>query len=741
MPCYRTCSEFIKSNEPKQKGKELSKNWEIWDLRILALYILVSQLCLHFFGRRTKTKSAVIMIKIVWLLYLLSDLLATIALGKLSKLAVNKNSKATDSSSNTTTANTRKIPMGNFTIGNATMGNQMLRVMWGPLILFYLGGPDTITVLNLQENQLWMRHLIGLFTQGFRAVYALIATWSYFPQKKLLKAKPWSIEGLISLLAVLILIPGLIKYGERVWIIQSRNKYDGGYVRLNPSQVRVSDSRPNAKRVLLAYFCIQTLMPHCPDYMCDGRRVRDLVRNFLKSVRKDSFDAFKLIEIEMGLIYDMLFSKVGTIFTLWGSILRFLSLSLIVSGFLVFLKSDKPPPSPGRVFEGDDVITIILIAGAIFLEIAGIVVQLFSDWALVWACSDRIKWATPLLSLHEVLFSKSQRWPGVIGQLSLLDFYTKYDPNACTRCLKGCFVKCLGNTAWEYLFGMGEALKGYKNEKSLVPDVKKLIISYLRKKYDPSQTSTQKIAEVDNSKTSTEETGGSEIVEPTSHEKVADDGIWSTSGVTRGEWTLQKYDERLKWSIELQFDKSIVIWHVATDVLYGLDHGSDTVNRKAVKMLSDYMMYLLVECPTKFPFCNKYDTFGKDYDHLKELFIRELPSRQKRVENEGDTSNIANEADKLVEHMKSHEPPKRWAILASIWAEMLCYAAWRCRVKYHIGELRHGGEFLTRVWLLQMHCDRTLRRSSSSMWSDLDDLARKTSEKGSDCSCFGSTTT
>ncbi|KAF7139474.1 hypothetical protein RHSIM_Rhsim07G0044600 [Rhododendron simsii] len=732
MPCYRTC-EFNKSDKQEQKGIKLSKYWEIWDLRILALYILVSQLYLHFFGRhRTKTKSAVIMIKSVWLLYLLSDLLAAIALGKLSKLAVNKNSNATDNSSNTTTANTHKIPMGNFTIGNATMGDQMLRVMWGPLILFYLGGPDTITVLNLQENQLWMRHLIGLFTQGFRAVYALIATWSYFPQKKLWKGKPWSIEGLISLLALLILIPGLIKYGERVWIIQSRNKYYGGFVQLNPSQVRVSDSRPNAKRVLLAYFCIQTLMPHCPDYICDGRRVKDLVRNFLESVRKESFDAFKLIEVELGLIYDMLFSKVGTIFTLWGSILRFLSLSLIVSGLLVFLKSDKPPPSPGRVFEVDDVITIILIAGAIFLEIAGIVVQLFSDWALVWACSDRIKWATPLLSLHEVLFSERQRWPGVIGQLSLLDFCTKYDPNACTRCLKGCFkncfVKCLGYTVWEYLFGVGEALKGYKEEKSLVPNVQKLIISYLHEKYDPSQTSTQKIAEVDNSKTSTEETGGSDIV--------ADDGKLSTSGVTSGQWTVKKYDERLKWSMGLQFDKRIVIWHVATEVFYGLDHGRDTVNRKAVKMLSDYMMYLLVECPTKFPFCNKYDTFGEDYDHLKELFIREVPSGQKLVEND-----VANEAHKLVQHMKSHEPPKRWDILASIWAEMLCHAAWRCRVKYHISELRHGGEFLTRVWLLQMHCDRTLRSSSSSLSTELDDLAKKAGQKECDCSCFGSTTT
>ncbi|KAG5538897.1 hypothetical protein RHGRI_019443 [Rhododendron griersonianum] len=691
-PCIRTCM-FKKTDKQGQAGKEMSEFWETWDLRILALYILVSQLYLHFFGRRrTKSKSAAIMIGSISLLYLLSDLLATTALGKLSKLAVNKKlpTNATDNSTMT------MIHTLNATMGNATIGKEMLRVMWAPLILFYLGGPDTITVLNLQENQMWMKHLIGLFTQGFRAVYALIATWSFS------REKPWSIQGLISLLALLILIPGIIKYGERVWIIKSKNKHDGGFIQLHPNRVRVKDSRPNAKRVLLAYFCIQTLVPHRQDYPCNKGRVRHVTTNFLKSARKNRYEAFKLMEIELGLIYDMLFSKVGTIFTIWGSILRFLSLSLIVSALVVFLKSDR---HPGLFWEGDDVITIILIAGAIFLEIAGIVVQLFSDWAVVWACSDRIKWATPLLFLHEVLFSKTQRWPEVMGQLSLRDFFTKYNPNACTRCLKTCLkkVKCLG--AWEYLFGMDKELKGYKTQKELVPNVKDVIVSYLCEKYDPSQS-----------------------------EKVADDG--KLPGVTRGEWTLKRYglEQQLERIIKVQFYKNIVIWHVATEVFYRLDDGRDTTYRKAVKMLSDYMMYLLVECSFKFPFCNKYDKIEKDYRRLKELFIGEelVPYGQKR-----DESYIADEAHQLVQHMKTHAPQKRWDILASIWAEMLCYAAWRCQVKYHIAELRHGGEFLTRVWLLQMHCDRTLRRSSSSLRNERDELARNAGGSCFSCSDAG----
>ena len=35
--------------------------------------------------------------------------------------------------------------------------------------------------------------------------------------------------------------------------------------------------------------------------------------------------------------------------------------------------------------------------------------------------------------------------------------------------------------------------------------------------------------------------------------------------------------------------------------------------------------------------------------------------------------------------------------------EMLCYASSQCPLKHHVQELRHGGEFLTHVWLLLMH--------------------------------------
>ncbi|KAG5538904.1 hypothetical protein RHGRI_019447 [Rhododendron griersonianum] len=687
MPCYRICKQTKDYNDMRA----LRKWWEEWDLRILILYILIAQLYLHFFGRlRRKSKSVLMMIVSVWLLYLFSDLLATIALGKLSKIKVDDNSKD----------NSIK-PKGHS--NNITMGEESLRVMWAPLILFYLGGPDTITVLRVEENQLWMRHLIGLLTQGLRTAYALIVTWNK--------------EGL-SLLALLVFVPGIIKYGERVWVVRSRSHDYKRFVKSDLDEIdKISASRPaslpTANLVLLAYSWFQALLPHDTSYRSDTTTVEILKARLRDSVKKGSVDAFKLIEIELSLMYDMLFSKVGTIFTVWGSILRFLSFSLIVSVLVIYITCNKPR---GHL-EGDHIVTIILLAGAIFLEIAGIIVQLVSDWAMVWACKNGSKWATWVLFLHEILNSKSQRWSGVMGQFSLQEFCENYKPP-------------VFNTKWEWLFGREKMLKRFSLQK--IPDhrLKDTIIRHIIEKSekaevgDTSQTSTDIVVDVDTSQTSTQKIANVDTVQ-TSTEKVANVGDQLlTSEVKRGEWTLSRYDcgQQFKWSIELEFDQSIVIWHVATEVCYQSDRlkifGKDEVKLKVAKILSDYMMYLVVACPDRFPFCNKYDEILQDYADMKKLFDG--------VENKGNTTDttLVNKAQRLVQGMK--ENPNRWDIIGSMWVEMLCYASRTCPVKNHIQELRHGGEFLTHVWLLLFHFGITKKqeRSNSSLKDEGDSSAK-----------------
>ncbi|KAG5538906.1 hypothetical protein RHGRI_019449 [Rhododendron griersonianum] len=578
MPCYRICKQTKDYNDMRA----LRKWWEEWDLRILILYILIAQLYLHFFGRlRRKNKSMLMMIVSVWLLYLFSDLLATIALGKLSKIKVDDNSK--DNSIN---------PKGHS--NNIKMGEESLRVMWAPLVLFYLGGPDTITILRAEENQLWLRHLIGLLTQGLRTAYALIVTWNK--------------EGL-SLLALLVFVPGIIKYGERVWVVRSRSNDYKGFVKLDLATInKISASPPNTNLVLLAYSWFQTLLPHNTTYKCDPSEVRILVARFRDSIRIT--DAFKLIEIELGLMYDMLFSKVGTIFTVWGSILRFLSFSLIVSVLVMYIKCDKPP---GHL-HGDHIITIILLIGAIFIEIAGIIVQLVSNWALVWACKNGSKWVTSVLFLHEFLMSKRQRWSGLMGQFSLQEFCKNYKPTVCNR-------------TREWLFGREFFLKRFSSQKSPDQQLKDVIIRHLREKSERAavvntlQTSTDTATDVDTSQTSTEKTTNvdTDHTAQTSTEKVANklfDGGGSVSSGLEG--------------VESK----------------GNTGGSVSSGLEGVE--------------------SKGNTGGS------------VSSGPKGVENKGNTTDttLVNKAQRLVQGMK--ENPNRWDIIGSMWVEMLCYASRTC---------------------------------------------------------------
>ncbi|KAF7137693.1 hypothetical protein RHSIM_Rhsim07G0044500 [Rhododendron simsii] len=681
MPCYRVC-QFHSPPGDYNGMAGMRALWENWDLRILILYILLTQLYLHFSGQiRRKSRSAFIIVN-VWLLYLFSDLFSIIALGKLSKLKVNSDAKdylkQLNSSTYDMATHSFKLPPLD---SNVTMGKDALRVIWAPLILFYLGGPDTITVLRFEENKLWTRHLLGLGMQGMRTAYALVATL-YMP-------------GSIAYLALLLCIPGIIKYGERVWVVWSNSNDD--YTGLVPlgSMPEIDESmapQPRARLALLAHSWLHTLRPHAEDYECDAHKVTNLVTQFRERI-STSDEAFKLIEIELGLIYEMLFSKVGTIFTLWGSILRFLSFSFLVSLLVLLLRTLKRDKLP-EYFIGDDVITIVLLAGAIFLDLAGILVQLYSDWALIWACNniDRLKWgANPVLFLHKNIISDRKTWSGVMGQLSLREFCKNYKPTGCYK-------------MWERIFGKEKMLKRYKTQKKLVPHLKDQIFVGLR------EISVKRVV-----------------------------NTLPTSGVRRAEWTLLRDDHAQQfkyWRNELEFSRSIVIWHVATEVCYWSDPGNVDTKARAVKMLSDYMMYLLVAYAPRYPFCNICDEITQNREDMKELFDSYEGVGNKgnttdttlvnkaRIENKGNTTDttlvnkagvenkgnttdaaLVKEAQRIVQGVKGDSNSWDWDIMGGAWVEMIRYAARESQVKKHIEELRRGGEFFTHVWLLLMHLD------------------------------------
>ena len=111
-----------------------------------------------------------------------------------------------------------------------------------------------------------------------------------------------------------------------MWVIKSisEKKYVG-CVRIDENTIcKISSAQPNAKLVLQAYSYFHTLKPHISNYVGDRSKVNKLTKEFRELMNKDdaTHNTFKLIEIELGLMYDMLFSKVGTIFTVFDCFLR-----------------------------------------------------------------------------------------------------------------------------------------------------------------------------------------------------------------------------------------------------------------------------------------------------------------------------------------------------------------------------------------------------------------------------------
>ncbi|XP_058192034.1 uncharacterized protein LOC131309409 [Rhododendron vialii] len=81
-----------------------------------------------------------------------------------------------------------------------------MAAFWAPFLLVHLGGPDTITAFALEDNELWLRYLLGLFVQFGVPLNVFIRSWDGSP---------------LIYLSIPIFVAGVVKYGERTWVLRS----------------------------------------------------------------------------------------------------------------------------------------------------------------------------------------------------------------------------------------------------------------------------------------------------------------------------------------------------------------------------------------------------------------------------------------------------------------------------------------------------------------------------------------
>ncbi|KAI8007724.1 hypothetical protein LOK49_LG07G03227 [Camellia lanceoleosa] len=246
--------------------------------------------------------------------------------------------------------------------------------------------------------------------------------------------------------------------------------------------------------------------------------------------------------------------------------------------------------------------------------------------------------------------------------------------------------------------------------------------------------------------------------------KAGDSKIAKEIFSARGNWVLSQHlcphhpEILASVSEEVEYDESLLLWHVATELCYFTDTTNsegqtdptfdeeakrkreETKNKREIcKILSEYMLYLLVMRPTMMSAvlgigqirfqdtCAEAKKFfpkgqsGTSFEIFNKLFGRsqseleprwrevckallEVDTVVKPIKVKGDRSkSLLFDACMLAEDLNELKVENRWTIMSEVWVELLSYAASHIRPNGHAQQLSKGGELITFVWLLMAH--------------------------------------
>ncbi|KAF7076706.1 hypothetical protein CFC21_081320 [Triticum aestivum] len=182
-----------------------------------------------------------------------------------------------------------------------------------------------------------------------------------------------------------------------------------------------------------------------------------------------------------------------------------------------------------------------------------------------------------------------------------------------------------------------------------------------------------------------------------------------------GEWTLNQHHlghaKRLGWSLKMAFDRSVLLWHIATDLCFHhqstTPHGQERAAKSRV--ISNHLAYLLCIRPEMLMLGTRKSIFSIACEDIKltmagklEADVRRLAQvilhRSQHVSNIG---VLVPNASKLAEAlMELQDEQVRWEVIQGVWVEMLCYSASTCRGYLHGKNMNEGPELLSQVWIL-----------------------------------------
>ncbi|XBI60637.1 hypothetical protein VPH35_041547 [Triticum aestivum] len=480
--------------------------WNDWEVQILVLVSFMLQLVLLIFARMRRRKISIVPRTLLWLAYLLADSIAIYILGHMS-------------------------------FYGKSYGHQQLMAFWAPFLLVHLGGQDNITAYFIEDSQLWPRHLLSFVVQSVGVAYVL---YKY-------AAGNWTLVTA----ATLIFVSGVLKYRERIWALKSSSLE-------NMSKFLDSRKLSEAKREQYAPLGqkekldpeevlqgAHELLPICMAQFADYKFWPSRFQSEVVQLLNENDQMFELVEMQLSLMYDFLYTKAVVAFTCYGCSIRAISLvASITTSFLHYIGKND-------LNRGDVTVTYLLIAGAVLLEMAGLLKAMGSTWTCALLHAKRWQW------LHSIVVSvwrrfnaaeRNRRWSGFIGYPELLN--SSHGSGGCAQSL-GC------KDFWKKL---------HHSLPVISDGTKKLVLEEVRRMVEACE-------------------GKENIMRSYS-----------------GQCALLGFFKDPTSHAGIDFDEKIVSWYIATKMFFSWSSCLEERGYvEAIRAVSNYMLFLLAECPYMLP--------------------------------------------------------------------------------------------------------------------------------------------
>ncbi|KAM0822713.1 hypothetical protein ACQ4PT_071336 [Festuca glaucescens] len=593
--------------------------WDESQLCVLVVASLVVQYFLTFFAGGRKFSVPSWFRFAIWLSYLGSDALAIYALATLFNRR-------------------EKQPSSN--------GSRDLEVLWAPFLLMHLGGQIFISAYNIEDNELWTRHIVTALSQVAVALYVFCKSWSLSADNKLLAV------------AILIFIPGILKcFAKPLGLKLASFKSLADSFDLAERTTAVNREEELQKYVQEA----RTFVLDNDNESSDSEKLYvpemlfvDFAYNYSSRLTNlksfcglDDRKAYRSLRDGLSDIFDLLYTKKSmydndnpdcTGRDCGGASTYLLSLFLPIVAIVLFHISHK------KAYRTDDVaITGVLLYSTFVLELCS-------------AC---------------ILGVFDSEWPNTVSQRSILGQFAHNKRHAklmSFATLLGC--KDLLDQHWSM-----ESCQSAKN-------ITELVRIHVQEGWKDYITDVESYLEFND---------------------IRGQGQWTLERkgcYGRLNWSLEKpFDESiLIWHIATD-----LCFHHMNASIASSQTCREMSNYMMHLLVANPEMLMPGSRRSLFAIAyNELEDILEDYESTlveEDNVAKQVIDKVKYAQDTSTKETFIYDPWLLAEGLMDLDGDKTWKVIQGVWVEMMCFSAGRCRGFLHAKALGTGGEYLSYVWL------------------------------------------